>query len=121
MIVWGRTDAPTRVPWVTADEIRFQVGQLPPDPADEWAIACAEAVSAGIDRRLEGVTVGAREELPEIVWSARTAGAEAYKRREAVFGLTGYVDLQGAAVRVARDYLEAIAPQLARYATRGIA
>jgi hypothetical protein len=109
------------IEWVSADEIRAQVGNLPPDPGDAWAMACADAVNAGIDRRLEGVEVLAREDLPEVLWSARTAGAEAYKRREAVYGLTGYVDLQGAAIRVARDYLEAIGPQLARYATRGIA
>jgi len=62
------------------------------------------------------------EELPaELVWCASMAGVEAYKRREAVFGLTGYVDLAGAAIRVARDYLEAQAPIIARYATLGLA
>ena len=57
----------------------------------------------------------------ELRWAALGAGVESYKRREVTFGLTGYIDLQGAAIRVARDYLEAIAPLIARYATVGIA
>ena len=84
---------------------------------------CAAAVNAGIDHRLTGSTVPGVAAAPssEVLWLARGAGVETYKRREATFGLTGYVDLQGAAIRVARDYLEAVAPQLARYATFGIA
>ena len=108
------------VAWVTADEIRAQAGNLAPDPADTWAIVCADAVSSGIDARMEGVTVADPADFPELQWSALTAGVEAYKRKEAVFGLTGFADLQGAAIRISRDYLEAVAPQIARYATRGI-
>ena len=110
------------VEWVTADEIRAQAGGLAPDPGDTWALACAAAINAGIDRRLAGIETPAvtRDDLPEVAWSAQTAGVEAYKRREAVFGLTGFADLQGAAIRISRDYLEAIAPQIARYATFGI-
>ena len=57
---------------------------------------------------------------PELVYVAQTAGVESFKRREAVFGVTGYVDLQGAAIRVARDYLDSAAPIIARYATFGL-
>jgi hypothetical protein len=47
---------------------------------------------------------------------------EAYKRREAPFGVTGFADLEGAAVRVARDSLEGVKPGLARWRQRtGIA
>jgi hypothetical protein len=110
--------------WITADGILGAVGV--PTPADAesaaWAAACASAVSDGIDRRLAGIDpppdpAGA----PELVFAATVAGAEAYKRREAVYGLTGYVDLEGAAIRVARDYLEGVAPIIARYASIGIA
>jgi hypothetical protein len=96
-------------------------------PADtEWATACAAAVSAGFDARLEGavwvsVPIDPPELPAELRLAARLAGIEAYKRREATFGITGYVDLQGAAIRVARDYLEAAAPIIRRYATVGIA
>lgn len=112
--------------WVTADAILQQTGAYadpstatPDDRA--WADACAAAVNQGLDVRLTGVPVFDTADYPELEWSALTAGVEAYKRREAAFGLTGYVDLQGAAIRVARDYLEAIAPLIARYATVGIA
>ena len=113
--------------WVTGAAILTQAGVKAPAPADsEWADACAAAVSAGLDSRLDGATWPTPPieppELPaELIWAALTAGVEAYKRREATFGLTGYVDLQGAAIRVARDYLEAIAPIVERYATRGLA
>jgi hypothetical protein len=118
--------------WVTADEILVGSGAVASDPAtasesdSEWAQACASAVSAGFDARLEGAVFASPpieppELPPELRLVARIAGIEAYKRREATFGITGYVDLQGAAIRVARDYLEAAAPVIARYATVGIA
>jgi hypothetical protein len=115
------------VAWVTADEILLQSGAATdppsaPAPDREWAELCASAISAGLDGRLEGVEPPLDPaSAPELAWSALLAGVEAYKRREAAFGLTGYVDLQGAAIRVARDYLESVAPIIARYATVGIA
>jgi hypothetical protein len=113
--------------WVTGAAILAQAGVTSPATGDvEWSEACAAAVSAGFDARLvDAVWPGPPIEPPvlpaELTWSALTAGVEAYKRREATFGITGYVDLQGAAIRVARDYLEAVAPILERYATRGLA
>jgi len=112
--------------WVTADEILVSSGAyadpLTATPADsQWAALCASAVSEGIDYRLGGVIFTDPLEPAELVVAARVAGVECYKRREATFGLTGYVDLQGAAIRIARDYLESVAPIIARYATVGIA
>jgi len=109
------------VEWVTAATILTRSGApSSPSPDDqEFAELCAGAVSAAIDDVLVDATVTGTE--PELLWLASMAGIEAYKRREAVFGITGYVDLQGAAIRVARDYIEAQRPILARYATRGIA
>lgn len=108
--------------WVTAEAILEQAGADSTAPANlEWAAACAAAISAGLDQRLEGAIYVSPPLPAELTWSALTAGVEAYKRREAVFGITGYVDMQGAALRVARDYLEAVAPIVARYATVGIA
>ena len=108
--------------WVSGAEILVHAGVSAPTPVEtEWSDACAAAVSAGIDARLAGIPIVATVDYPELVVAARGAGVEAYKRKEAVFGITGYVDLQGAAVRVSRDYLDAIAPILERYATRGIA
>jgi hypothetical protein len=111
--------------WVTAAAILTRSGApSSPSPDDlEFAELCAGAVNAGVDDVLEdaiaeGSVTGTE---PELLWLAAMAGVEAYKRREAVFGITGYVDLQGAAIRVARDYLEAQRPILNRYATPGLA
>jgi hypothetical protein len=114
------------VEWVTGEAILAQAGATTAPANLEWADACARAVSAGLDARLEGAGWAAPPIEPailpaELTWAALTAGVEAYKRREAIFGITGYVDMQGAALRVARDYLEAVAPIVERYATRGIA
>jgi len=109
------------VEWVTAATILERAGAQNPSPADtDWAEASAAAVNAGFDRALEGATYVSPPAPPELVWAASVAGVETYKRREATFGLTGYVDLQGAAIRIARDYLEAQRPILARYATFGL-
>lgn len=111
--------------WVTAAAILGGSGApSSPSPADEeWAEMCAAALNAGIDDVLsdtlaDGTVTGTE---PEVVWLARIGGTEAYKRREAVFAITGYVDLQGTAIRVARDYLEGVRPILARYASPGLA
>jgi hypothetical protein len=114
------------VDWVTGAAILTHAHNRAPSPEDsEWADLVASAVNAGLDHRLEGTTwlnplIAPPPQPPELAMVALNAGTEAYKRREAVFGLTGYVDLQGAAIRIARDYLEAQAPIIARYATFGL-
>jgi hypothetical protein len=107
------------VEWVTAAVILTRSGasSSPSQDDQEYAELCAAAVNDGMDHALDGAVLTGLE--PELLWVASMAGIEAFKRRQAVFGLTGYVDLQGAAIRVARDYLEAQRPILARYATLG--
>jgi hypothetical protein len=123
--------------WVTGAAILVQSGAYtdadaatPSDTA--WAAQCASAISEGFDARLRGAwgddgldppaPLPPPTPLPaELATAALNAGVELYKRREAPFGPTGYVDIQGAAIRLARDYLEAVAPIIARYATVGIA
>lgn len=106
--------------WVTGAAILADLGITAPDEQEQsWADLAAGAVSAGMDARLVGATVTGDE--PELLAAGMMAGRETYKRREAVFGITGYVDLQGAAIRIARDYLDAIEPILGRYATHGLA
>jgi len=118
--------------WIDGATILERAGNANPTTEDsEWADAAASAVNAGIDRRIEGSPIVAPPidppvpvdpaAFPELLVAASYAGVETYKRKEAAFGLTGYVDLQGAAIRVARDYLEAVAPIIARYATFGLA
>jgi len=107
--------------YVTGPEITTFVGAESPD-ADEtaWASACASAVQAAIEHRLNGAVVtDPSPAFDELRVAARIAGGEAYKRKEATFGVTGYADLQGAAIRVAKDYVEGVRPIINRYAMRG--
>lgn len=108
--------------YVTAAQILIGVGNTGPTGDDtEWAQACAAAVNAGIEIRLQGAEiVNPSAAYDELSLAARIAGAEAYKRKEAVFGITGYADLNNAAIRVARDYLDGVAPLIARYSVPGI-
>lgn len=101
-----------------ADILAF-VGVATPSAGESaWADACAAAVEAGITTRLNAAALV--EPYPpdmqaELDVAATLAGAEAYKRREATFGLTGYADLEGNAIRVAKDYLEGVKPIIDRY------
>jgi hypothetical protein len=86
----------------------------------EWSGACAAAVQAAFDKRLTGVTISdPSPAFDELTAAARLAGAEAYKRKEATFGVTGYADLQNAAIRVAKDYIEGVRPIINRHTLRG--
>jgi hypothetical protein len=71
---------------------------------------------SGLTTRLNGAVIespsGAEDELNVALL---LAGAEGYKRREATFGLTGFADLEGNAIRVARDYLAGMQPLVDRY------
>lgn len=106
--------------YVTGPEITTFVGVLTPDAEEiAWGAACASAVQAGIEARLMGaVIVDPSSAFSELRVAARLAGAEAYKRKEATFGVTGFADLQGNAIRVAKDYLEGIRPIIDRYRIR---
>ena len=104
---------------VTGSDILTHVGVKVPTPEQTlWAQTVADAVNAGIETYLNGAAA-----LPpigplmaaELKFAALTAGAEGFKRQEAVFGLTGYADMEGNAIRVARDYLEGVKPLLQRY------
>lgn len=101
--------------FTTAAQVLAYVGVKTPDELEAaWAEACAAAVNDGVTVRLNG----APTTLPlpsELTLAATMAGGEAYKRREAPFGITGFSDLQGEAIRIARDYLEGIKPTIDRY------
>jgi hypothetical protein len=102
--------------WVTGEEVLEFVGITAPTAGETtWAAAVAVAVSSGIDTRLNGGTVPAGGPEGEVQVAAVLAAAEAFRRRTAPFGVTGYADLQGVAIRVARDYLEGVKPLVDRY------
>ena len=105
------------LPYVSGAEVLTFVGADTPDTDEtNWATACAAAVESAITQRLNGAVIadpsGAHDELHV---AARIAAAEAFKRKEAIFGVTGYADLQGAAIRVARDYMDSVRPIIDRY------
>ena len=105
------------MPYVTGGEVLAFVGISSPSSAEsDWADACAAAVESAIGIRLGGAVIeepsGAHDELTV---AARLAAAEAYKRKEATFGVTGFSDLQGAAIRVARDYMDGVYPVVNRH------
>lgn len=102
---------------LTGGSILAFVGVTAPTPEQiEWADAVASAILSGTQTRLNGAIIPdlsvAEDELNVAML---LAGAEAFKRREATFGLTGYADLEGNAIRVARDYLTGVAPLIDRY------
>lgn len=101
--------------WVTGADVLAFVGVDSPSAGEStWADAVALAVSQGIDRRLNGGTVPPDSQA-EVEVAATLAAAEAFRRRSAPFGVTGYSDLQGVAIRVARDYLEGVRPLVDRW------
>jgi hypothetical protein len=102
-------------PFTTAALILAYVGVKTPSEAEQaWAEACADAVNNGVEVWLNGAAI--LNPLPsELQTAATMAGGEAYKRREAPFGVTGYNDMEGNAIRLARDYLEGVKPVIDRY------
>lgn len=99
-----------------ADILSFVGVTAPNAEQSAWADACAAAVLSGITEKLNGAVIASPSPAEdELNVAARLAGAEAFKRREATFGLTGYADLEGNAIRVARDYLAGVAPLIERY------
>jgi len=103
------------MPAVTGAQILDFVGVKVPAQSDaDWADAVASAVTAGATFLLNG-KVPAPEADAELNVALLIAGAEAYKRKEATFGLTGYADMEGNAIRVAKDYMEGVKPVINRY------
>jgi len=101
--------------FVEPDAILAYVGiKAPTTDETAWAEACAAAVNDGINVRLNGAAI--TDPPPaELKTAAVMAGSEAFKRREAPFGITGFNDIEGNAIRLARDYLDSIRPIIDRY------
>jgi hypothetical protein len=103
--------------WTTGAAILEFRGIVAPSTFEtNWANACAVAVNAGIDRKLNGALVdGTSPGFGELTAAAQLAGGECFSRRSTPFGVTNYADLTGVAIRVARDYLDSIGPLVARW------
>jgi len=101
--------------FVEPDAILAYVGiKTPTTDETAWAEACAAAVNDGIVVRLNGAAI-IDPPPSELTTAALMAGSEAFKRREAPFGITGFNDIEGNAIRLARDYLDSIRPVIDRY------
>lgn len=102
---------------LTGAEVLSFVGVKVPTPEQTaWADMVAAAVVSGVNVRLNGaVIVSPSDAENELNVAILLAAAEGYKRQEATFGLTGYADLEGNAIRVAKDYLTGMAPLIDRY------
>jgi hypothetical protein len=105
---------------VTGAEITtLALGDKTPSASETaFASVCASAVNAAITEALGSnvskiITGGYG--WSELVLAARLAGVEAFKRKETPFGVTGFADMQGGAIRVAKDYLEGVRPIIDRY------
>jgi hypothetical protein len=105
------------VDFVTGTQILALVGVENPTQIETlWADAVASAVNSGITVRLNGAVIASPSPAnDELLVAAGLAGAEAFKRREAIFGQTGYADLEANAVRLSRDYLDGVQPLIDRY------
>lgn len=103
--------------FVTGADVLTHVRVSMPTASDTaWADFCADAVNAAINRFLGSAADPIDPEaLLEITPNALTAAGDAYRRRDAPFGLSSYSDISGVATRVARDYLEGVRPQLERW------
>ena len=101
--------------FVTGAEVLVYVGvKSPSAPETEWADLVADAVNTGILIRLNGAVI--TDPPPaELKTAAMMAAGEAYKRRETPFGVTGFSDVEGQAIRLARDYLDGVKPEIDRY------
>jgi len=102
------------VDFTDAGKVLAYVGVKTPSEAETaWATACANAVNDGVMMRLNGAII-IDPPPAELQQAATYAGGEAYKRREAPFGVTSFSDVEGA-VRLARDYLDGVKPIIDRY------
>jgi hypothetical protein len=101
--------------YVTAAEVLDYVGASAGET--DWATTAADAVNAAITTACADIDLDTPPAgfVDEVTYAALVAAGEAFKRREAPFGVTGYSDVSGAAIRVSRDYLDTIRPILQRY------
>ena len=90
------------------------------DPDVDWLSRLSMAIMARVDAHLDGATPfdadPATVAIPDPVLEACvTALVEAYRRKEAAFGIVGAFDANGVAMRVSRDWLDPVYATLQPY------
>lgn len=101
--------------WISAaDGLVFVRVVNPTQGEQDWAISLAAAINGGIGAYLGDVAIGPTGQ-DEIEAAALRAFGYAWKYREAPFGEAQWLDEQGGAIRLAKDWLDPIKPILNRY------
>lgn len=103
---------------LTGPELLGFVGIDVPTPEESArAVEVSSAIEVAITNRLDwpAERIATADELLELREAAKLAGAELWARRTATFGVTGYADATGAAIRVSRDPLESVRPMVDRH------
>jgi hypothetical protein len=115
---------------IDAAAVLAYVGKASPTAEDTTrAGAIAATINAAITTRLDwpdgtgedryGVAIPARvataDETAELTEAALIAAAELWARRSAPFGITGYSDADGAAIRVGTDPILSVAGMVDRH------
>jgi hypothetical protein len=106
---------------VTADELQAFVGA---PAASEWITAAAAAANSAVLGYLgrdydDGQLPAEDPPLPalpaEIHAATLVAAADIFHRRQAPLGISSALDLAGVPLRVQRDWIAGVMPQLDRY------
>ena len=80
-----------------------------------------DAVNEAVPQYLDWPALAEGDTAPadwgaELYAAAQLMGAELYRRRDAPFATTGFLDQQtGGVIRLARDYLDSVKPIVGRY------
>jgi len=110
-------------PQFLVDQAMHQLRMAPQDPDVDWLQRLSQAIMARIADHLDGVVPfdadPSTTAIPDPVTEACiTALVEAYRRKEAAFGIIGAFDANGVAMRVSRDWLDPVYAALQPYRQR---
>jgi hypothetical protein len=98
---------------ITADELAAFVGG---DPADPYLVQCVAAANGAVLGYLGREYDTETAPVPAEVHAATlTVGGDIYHRRQAPLGISSALDVAGLPLRVTRDWLAGVGPQLDRY------
>jgi len=107
-------------PAYLVEQAMVQLRMSESDPDIDWLRRLSMAIMARVDAHLDGdqpfdvdpTTVAIPDPVTE---ACITALVEAYRRKEAAFGIIGAFDSNGIAMRVSRDWLDPVYATLQPY------
>lgn len=104
--------------FLTAAELLTYVNVAAPTGAQTTrATEIAAAIDGAFVTTLEWPVgyVATAADTAELAEAAKLAGAQLWARRSAPFGVTGYADAEGGAIRVASDPIAGVRPMVTRH------